>query len=171
MVLSLGVIMAGVLLFVFLQPKNHATPIPSVDWQPQVDILRNSARYPVVVPDPLPAGWVVNYSRIGNVGTDELHLGLVRDRKRFAQLDETNQPSDRFYSDAKVPGPADGTVTAGGATYQVRRAGGHVALVRMLPQGAAMSLSDGGTDIGATYDDLVALAGSLKEQPVPPAAG
>jgi hypothetical protein len=171
MVLSLGVIMAGVLLFVALQPKNHSNPVPAVDWKPQVDILRNSARYPVVIPDPVPVGWQVNYSRTSNIGAAELHLGLVHDRKRFAQLDETDQPTARFYTDAKVPGTMSGSVTVGGVVYEVRRADGHVALVRMMSGGAALTLSDGGSENGATYDELVALAGSLKEQPVGTPAG
>lgn len=171
MVLSLGVIVAGVFLFVALQPKNHANPIPPVDWQSQVNVLHDSARYPIVIPDPVPAGWEVNYARVSNVGATELHLGLVRDRKRFAQLDETDQPSDRFYTDAKVPSDPAGTVTSAGVTYQVRRTDGHVALVRMLPGGAVMTLSDGGTENGATYDELVALARSLKQQPVSATSG
>jgi hypothetical protein len=169
MLLSLGVILAGVLLFVALQPKSHPNPIPAVDYRSQVDILRNSARYPVVVPDPVPSGWEVNYARIGTAGATELHMGLVRERKRFAQLDETDQPGSRFYADAKVPAEPDGTVSAGGAVYEVRRSGGtggtsHTALVRKLPSGAVLTLSDGGTEGGATYDELVALAGSLREQ-------
>ena len=170
MLLSLGVILAGVLLFVALQPKNHQNPIPAVDWKPQVDILRNSAKYPVVIPDPVPAGWEINYARIGNAGATELHLGLVRDRKRFAQLDETDQPNPGFFTDGKVPPIGSGTVTVNGVAYEVRRSGSgsgaHAALVRSLPGGATLTLSDGGTDSGATYDDLVALAGSLRDQPV-----
>jgi hypothetical protein len=170
MLLSLGVILAGVLVFVALQPKNHTNPIPAVDWKPQVDILRNSARYPVVTPDPVPAGWEVNYARISNTGSTELHLGLVKDRKRFAQLDETDQPNDRFFTEAKVPAASSGTVQVAGVTYEVRRAGSgdsaHAALLRTLPGGAVVTLSDGGTENGATYDELVAFAASLKEQPV-----
>jgi hypothetical protein len=175
MLLSLGVILAGVLVFVALQPKNHQNPIPAVDWKPQVDILRNSAKYPVVIPDPVPAGWEVNYARIGNTGATELHLGLVKDRKRFAQLDETDQPSPRFFSDGNVPPTAAGTVTINGVSYEVRRNGtgsdAHAALVRSLSGGATLTLSDGGTESGASYDELVALAGSLRDQPVLSAGG
>ena len=175
MLLSLGVIVAGVLIFVALQPKNHQNPIPTVDWQPQVEILRNSAKYPIVTPDPVPPGWQVNYARIGNTGATELHLGLVLDRVRFAQLDETDQPNSRFFTDGKVPPTAAGTVTVNGVAYEIRRSGSgnaaHVALVRSLAGGATLTLSDGGSDNGATYDELVALAGSLRDQPVRSSGG
>jgi hypothetical protein len=169
MLLSLGVILAGVLVFVALQPKNDQNPVPAVDYRPQVDILRNSARYPVVIPDPVPPGWDVNYARIATAGAAELHLGLVLDRKRFAQLDETDRPGSAFFSGAEVPSESSGTVTAGAASYEVRRSGSgdnaHVALVRPLPNGAVVTLSDGGSENGASFDELVALAGSLREQP------
>jgi hypothetical protein len=165
MLLSLGVIVAGVLVFVALQPKNDHNPVPAVDYRAQVELLRRSATVPVVIPEPVPAGWDVNYTRIGNAGATELHMGLVRDRKRFAQLDETTQPGESFYSDAKVPSQAAGSVTAGGAVYEVRRADGHVALVRQAAGGGVVTLSDGGGDNGATYDELVELAGSLRELP------
>jgi hypothetical protein len=93
----------------------------------------------------------------------------VKDRKRFAQLDETDQPTDRFFSEANVPSAPSGTVQVAGVTYEVRRSGGdpaHVALFRTLPGGAVLTLSDGGTENGASYDELVAFAASLKEQPV-----
>jgi hypothetical protein len=165
MLLSLGVILAGVLVFVVLQPKNHQNPIPAVDWKAQVDLVRNTAHYPVVVPDPLPPGWDVNYARVTEAGTTELHLGLVRERKRFAQLDETDRPGSAFFADAGVPAPAGGTVHAAGAEYEVRRSAGHVALVRQFPGGAVLTLSDGGGANGVSYDELVAIAGSLKQQP------
>lgn len=168
MVLSLGVILAGVLVFVALQPKNDQDPIPAVDYRPQVDLLRNSAPYPVVIPDPLPAGWEVNYTRVSSRPAAELHMGLVLQRKRFARLDETNAPADAFFADAKVPQRVEGTVTVAGAAYEIRREGDRVGLVRRLPSGAVVTLSDGGVESGASYDELVALAGSLREQPVPP---
>ncbi len=172
MVLSLGVILAGVLVFVALQPKNDHDPIPAVDYRPQVDQLRNSAPYAVVIPDPVPAGWEVNYTRVSTTPAAELHMGLVLQRKRFAQLDETNQPTQNFFADAKVPAEAAGSVPINGATYEIRRSGSgdeqQVALVRRLPGGAVVTLSNGATANGASYDELVALASSLREQPIPP---
>ncbi len=165
MLLSLGVIVAGVLLFVVLQPKNDHDPVPTVDYQAQIELLRRSATMPVVAPQPLPPGWDVNYTRIGNTGGTELHMGFVRDRQRFAQLDEISTPGQSFFTDAKVPSQAAGSVEAGGATYEVRRADGHVGLVRKLTGGGAVTLSDGGGENGVTYDELVALAGSLRDLP------
>lgn len=169
MVLSLGVILAGVLLFVALQPKNDADPVPTVDYRSQIEVLRGSASFPLVVPEPVPPGWDVNYTRIGSAGATELHMGLVRERVRFAQLDETDRPGPTFFEDAKVPPTRAGTVVVNGTTYEVRRGGSgtdeNVALLRTLPSGAVVTLSDGGGPSGATYDELLALAGSLRELP------
>jgi len=172
MLLSVGVILAGVLIFVALQPKDDGNPIPRVDYRPQVDLLRNSAPYAVVIPDPLPAGWEVNYTRISATPAAELHMGLVLQRDRFAQLDETNRPTPTYFADAKVPEQPAGTVDVAGATYEVRRTGSgadeRVGLIRRLPNGAVLTLTDGGSSNGATYDELLALAASLREQPIPP---
>ena len=71
-----------VLVFVALQPKNHQNPVPAVDWKPQVDILRNSAKYPVVIPDPVPAGWEVNYTRISTLPARVSRATPERSRSR-----------------------------------------------------------------------------------------
>lgn len=169
MLLSLGVIVAGVLVFVALQPKNDHNPVPMVDYRSQVELLRHSATTAVTVPDPVPAGWDVNYTRVGTDGATELHMGLVRNRERFAQLDETTRPGQSFYTDAKVPAQAAGSVSAAGMVYEVRRSDGHAGLVRQVAGGGVVTLSDGGGDNGATYDELVALAGSLRDlPPLPP---
>ena len=60
-------------------------------------------------------------------------------------------------------------VTAAGQVYEVRRAGSGdeatLALVRQLPGGGLLTLSNGGSGNGATLDELTAVAASLREQP------
>jgi hypothetical protein len=175
MLLSLGVIVIGVLGFVVLQPDNdQGDPVPSVDYRAQIELLRRSASFPFLSPDPVPPGWQVNYARIGTAGATELHMGFVLDKKRFAQLDETDRPTRATFEAAKIPPTPSGTVTVNGAVWEVRRGDGsnglaRAALVRTLPSGAVATLADGGNSSGASYDELVALAGSLREQPVAPA--
>jgi hypothetical protein len=175
MLLSLGVIVLGVIGFVVLQPNNdEGNPVPTVDYQAQIRLLQRSASFPFLAPDPVPPGWEVNYARIGTAGSTELHMGFVLDKKRFAQLDETDRPTPATFAAAKIPSTASGTVTVNGAVWEVRRGDGsgglaRVALVRTLPGGAVATLADGGNSSGASYDEIVGLAGSLREQPVTPA--
>jgi hypothetical protein len=169
MVLSLAVILAGVVGFVALQPKHDHDPVPVVDYKPEVALLSRNAPYPVFIPDPLPPGWQVNYARIATAGTAQLHMGFVLDRKRFAQLDETDRAEQGFLDAAKVPAQPAGTVTAAGQTYEVRRdgtgPGSTVALVRNLPDGALLTLSNGGIDNAASVEELTSLAAALRPQP------
>lgn len=173
MVLSLGVIMIGVLAFVALLPDDseNRNPVPVVDYQSQIELLKRSASFPFLAPEPVPAGWQVNYARIASAGATELHMGFVLERTRFARLDETSEPTADTFAASKVPPTAAGTVTINGAVWEIRRSDGtdglsRVALVRTLPGGAVATLADGGTSTGASYEELVALAGSLREQQV-----
>jgi hypothetical protein len=168
MVLSLGVVGAAVAIFVVLLPKTAHQKVTPVSYLPAAQALAKESPLPILVPQPLPAGWQANYVRIDNA-PDGLHVGFVLNSKRFAQLDETAKPSAAFYKSAYVnpnatpsqPQDAGAGVPAG---FEVRHSGKHVALLRHLNGGGVLTISDGQTNGGASLAELASLARSLREQ-------
>ncbi len=167
MVLSLLVVGAAIAFFVILLPKTPHQKVTPVPYLPAAGVLARTSSLPILVPDPLPAGWQSNYVRVGGA-PDSLHVGFVLDSRRFARLDETARADSAFYSDSHVgqsrPGaaPSDPTERPP-AGFEIRRSGSHVALLRHLPGGGVLTLSDGGTSSGASLAELVTLARSLHE--------
>lgn len=168
MVLSLIVVGAAIGIFVALLPKSPHAKVTTVPYLPVARALAQGTTLPIFVPDPLPKGWQSNYSRVGT--GDSLHVGFVLDSDRFARLDEAATVAASYYRDNYVPTGAANPTPADAAArppagFEVHRSGGHVALLRRLPGGGILTLSDGGTASGASLSELVSLAGSLKQLP------
>lgn len=172
MILSLGVLLVGVVLFVALLPKHDRDPVREVDVVPQLDVLARAAPYPVLAPRGLPPEWrptsirtTVPETRTG--GTAELTIGYVVDRpsRTYAELDESNAPPEAFLRRELGDRPVTGSVRVGAVTYEERRdTAGHLALTRTA-NGVTVVVSDGGGRGGASREDLLVLAGSLRPQP------
>ncbi len=170
MVLSLAVVGAAIAVFILLLPKSHHAKVTPVEYLPAARALAKQTAMPVYAPEPLPSGWQANYIRIA-AAPNALHIGFVYRASDFARLDQSQHPDEKFYKDAYVPSTraSQATVTALKTPpppgFEVRQAGGHVALVRSLPAGAVLTISDGGTSGGANLAQLVTIARSLKQQP------
>jgi Protein of unknown function (DUF4245) len=162
MVISLGVVGAAILIFVLLLPKSPHAKVTPVAYLPAAQELARDTTLPIYAPQPLPAGWQANYIRFSNA-PDGIHIGFVLDAKRFARLDESANPDAAFYADSHVPAKvaADPSPLAG---YQLRRGGGHVALVKHFSEGGVLVISDGGTSSSASLSELVTVAKSLRVQ-------
>ena len=162
MLLSLLVVGVAVGLFVVLLPKTPHAKVMAVEYLPAANQLARDTTLPIYAPQPLPAGWQANYIRFSNA-PDGIHIGFVLDAKKFARLDESLKPDAAFYTASHVP-----TQKAAGASpltgFELRRDGGHVALVKQLPGGGVLTMSDGGTSSSASLSQLVALTRSLQLQ-------
>jgi hypothetical protein len=168
MVLSLAVVGAAIAVFVLLLPKTSHPKVTPVAYLPAARALAHESSLPIFAPDPLPAGWQPNYIRIGSA-PDALHVGFVLNAKRFARLDESAEPDAAFYRDSYVSQAAGSPPVVDAAEvppagFEVRRRGSQVALLRRLPGGGVLTISDGGTASGASLSELVALARNLREQ-------
>lgn len=172
MILSLGVLLAGVVVFVVLLPKHDRDPVRQVDLVPRLDVFTRAAPYPVLAPEGLAPEWrptsirtTVPETRTG--GTAELTIGYVADRsaRTYAELHESNAPPAGLLRGTLGDRPVTGTVRVGGAVYQERRDdAGHLALTHTA-NGVTVIVSDGGGRGGAARADLIVFAGSLRPQP------
>jgi hypothetical protein len=162
MLISLAVVGAAIAIFVVLLPKSPHAKVNEVEYLPAARQLARDTTLPIYAPQPLPAGWQANYIRFSNA-PDGMHIGFVLDAKKFARLDESAKPDAAFYKASHVP-----TEKAPGASplagFELRFGGGHVALVKQLPDGGVLTISDGATASSANLSELVTIAKSLREQ-------
>lgn len=181
MLLSLAVLLALVFAFVALLPRHRHNPARAVDYSEQVRLLAVRAPFPVEAPVGLPPAIQPNFVR-SSLDPAALHIGLVIDGTRFARLDESGAPDAAFLGEAAVGPPTGETVQSGGQRYEVYRdalsvqpgqsgqpptPGSGEALVRRLPGGALLTISDGGDSGRATRADLLTIAATLRVAPRP----
>jgi hypothetical protein len=173
MLLSLGVVMAGVLVFViFVMPRgDREQAVKVVDTTVPLTSFAGQAPYELLAPAGLPEAWKPTSvrSRVssssGASGGDvaEITIGFVVDEpanRRYAVFAASNAPDvvQRLIGDR----PVTDSRLIGGLQWDERRAdSGHLAFTRTVGD-VTFLVDDGGGSGGATEDDLVRLAASLR---------
>ncbi|WP_239308412.1 DUF4245 domain-containing protein [Frankia sp. Cj3] len=169
MLLSLGVVMAGVALFTLFMPRGDADSVVAVDTAAPLAAFARVAPFGVAEPTGLPGYWKATSIRTqappgaSRADVIELRIGYVVDRpgnRTYAQLNQGNARDavKRVLADR----PVTGTVDLAGAPWQERRDdAGHLALTRQVGD-VILIVSDGGGRSGASLTDLGTLAASLR---------
>ncbi|GIH98992.1 DUF4245 domain-containing protein [Planobispora takensis] len=164
-VVAMGVCLVGVVIFLFVTPQSRTERIPRVDYSIDVANLRRDAPFPVWAPEPVPANWVPNSSRATNQkGVVTWRLGFATAERRHAMLIQSDEkPAAGFASRMANTDQATGSVRIAGESWEqrYRKDKNQRSLVRLLP-GSTVVVT--GT---AEWDELTALASSLKQQPKP----
>jgi uncharacterized protein DUF4245 len=142
-------------------------PGPPVDVATQAARLRAVAPYQTYVPRRLPPGWRATVSRItgtrGN-GPVAWHLGCRTAGDGYAAIEESDEDPATFVSRMANRDRPEGTRQVAGATWEryYRSDKKQYSLARRLP---GVTLVVTGT---ASYEELAALAASLRPQPPSP---
>ncbi|WP_371783021.1 DUF4245 domain-containing protein [Streptosporangium subroseum] len=166
-VVAVLVCLVGVGIFLLITPQSRTEHIPEIDFSIDVANMRHMAPYQVWSPAPVPAGWIPTSSRATNTkGVVTWQLGFAtakgpddeRSHASLAQSDE--KPAAEFANRMANTDKATGNVQINGVTWQqrFREDKDQRSLVRLLPD---VTIVVTGT---AQWDELSALAGSLKEQ-------
>ncbi|GAA4222991.1 hypothetical protein FHR32_001814 [Streptosporangium album] len=167
-VVAMLVCLAGVGVFLLVTPQSRTEHIPKVDYSIDVANMRRAAPYQVWPPDPVPAGWIPTSSQMTDQkGVVSWRLGFAtakrpeaatRSHVMLAQSDE--KPAAEFANRMANTGEVVGNVQIGGVTWEqrLRKDKNQRSLVRLLPD---VTVVVTGT---AQWDELSALAGSLKQQ-------
>ncbi|MFF5206732.1 DUF4245 domain-containing protein [Streptosporangium sp. NPDC000396] len=161
------VCLAAVGLFLLVTPQSRTERIPKVDYSIDVANLRRTAPYQVWTPEPAPAGWIPTSSRATTekgVTTWKLGFatagrpGATRSHAMLAQSDE--KPPAEFANRMANTSEVTGSVQINGVTWEqrFREDKNQRSLIRLLPEATVVVT---GT---AQWDELSALAGSLKQQ-------
>lgn len=165
MLRSLGLLLAIVAVIVVVrgQPPGRAV-VRTVDPSQAYAGAAHDARYPLLVPGGLPAGWRVTSARsTATGGTLTLHVGLLTPDGRYAALVESDRPwSDALAGVAANGPPGLGPVPVGGVTWQrwpASKPGDRLLVRQAAPASAVVTYAVTGN---ASQAELVTLAGSLQ---------
>ena len=94
LVAALGVLVVliiGWVVFRAVFVPNPATPQRTVDYADAVGPARQAARFDLVAPRSLPAGWRATSVRFTTGGRQHWHLGVLTDRGRYVGLEQGRQ--------------------------------------------------------------------------------
>ncbi|MEU0518505.1 DUF4245 domain-containing protein [Streptosporangium sp. NPDC006007] len=166
-VVAMLVCLAGVGVFLLVTPQSRTEHIPRIDFSIDLANMRRAAPYQVWSPDPVLAGWVPTSSRqTGEKGADgkaavTWKLGFATAKRAHAMLGQSDEGSPAGFANRMAnTNEATGSVQINGVTWEqrFRKDKNQRSLVRLLP---GVTLVVTGT---AEWDELSALAGSLKQQ-------
>ncbi|MEV5747665.1 DUF4245 domain-containing protein [Actinoallomurus sp. NPDC052308] len=161
--LSCLVVVGFVLL---VTPRRNPNAIPQADYHGDLNGLVAIAPFTVQAPQGLDPKWYPTSSRLSGRANGPIgwHLGYYTPGKQYAALEESNERpdgSDGFVARMTSQGKPDGSLQVAGAAWDktLRKDKNQRSLVRRLP---GVTLVVTGT---ASYEELAALAGSLRPQP------
>lgn len=165
---ALLVCLGAIGLFMLIAPQSRTEHIPRVDFSIDLANLQRAAPYQVVVPDPVPAGWIPTSSRqVTENGVVTWRLGFATAQREHAMLAQSNErPAARFADRMANSDKAVGTQQIEGVTWErrVREDKNQRSLVRL---GGEPTVVITGT---ADWPELTTLATSLQSRPAPSAS-
>jgi len=135
MIGALVVLLAVVGVFVVSQAitrQNPPSPVQAVDYHQDVGFARAKARFDLVAPASLPAGWKATTVSFVDGPQQHWHLGCLTDTGRYVGLEQADRPVSSMVKAYVDPQPTRGKpVTIRRATWATYTdAGGDRALVR-----------------------------------------
>jgi hypothetical protein len=164
-VFAMLVCLAGVGVFMLATPQSRTEHIPKIDFSIDVANMRHMAPYQVWSPEPVAAGWIPTSSGATNEkGVVTWRLGFATAKRSHAMLAQSDEkPAAEFANRMASTNEVTGNVQINGVTWEqrVRKDKDQRSLVRFLPD---VTIVVTGT---AQWDELSALAGSLKQQMKP----
>jgi len=165
MVISMVVIMAAGLVWFAMVPRVREISQPAVDVASVARQVRHETSWAVSQPQ-LPVGWKATNVRfaVAGDGLRTWHAGYLSPEGNYVSIDQTQQATDAWISAQTSNGRAEGTVSAGGATWQELSSGETLQRSLVSRGSGSIELSTvlSGT---APYAQLAQFAEALK--PVP----
>jgi hypothetical protein len=126
------VLVIGWVLFRAVFLPHPATPQQRVDYAQVVPPARKAARFDLVAPAGLPAGWRATSVRFTSGVRQHWHLGVLTGRSRYVGLEQGQQPVPEMVAAYVDPNASRGAkvVVAGQTWSTYTDSGGDLALVR-----------------------------------------
>lgn len=119
MVISMVVIMAAGLAWFAMVPRVREISQPAVDVTSVARQVRIETSWAISQPQ-LPAGWKATNVRFAAAGGGlrTWHAGYLSPEGNYVSIDQTQRATDEWVSAQTSDGRAEGTLRAGGATWQ-----------------------------------------------------
>ncbi|MEV2276410.1 DUF4245 domain-containing protein [Nocardiopsis sp. NPDC049922] len=117
--ISLGIVVGILLVMAFVVSTRSGERIPTVDYRPDIDVLREAADYPVTVPsEDLPAqGWTPTSSTLDTSGPVEWSVGYATAADSHARFVQSDADPDGFVAEQVRDAEEVGTVAVGGREW------------------------------------------------------
>ncbi|RKS10823.1 uncharacterized protein DUF4245 [Nocardiopsis sp. Huas11] len=156
--ISLGVLVVILLAMAFVVSARSGEHIPSVDYRPDVDVLRESADYPVTVPaeDLVEQGWTPTSSTLDVTGPVRWSVGFATAADSHARLVQSDGDAASVIAESVDDAQPVGTVAVGGREWRHYESDDWGALVL---EGDGVTLVVAGS---ADVDELAHLAEGLE---------
>jgi hypothetical protein len=160
MVLSLGVILLAIGVFMALTPRRHYDAVRVVDYGSALRDARAVAPYHVRAPEGLSAQWRATSVRYdGDVeGAAQWHLGFVSPRDQYVGLEQTDGTARDFIYSLSNRGLADGATLVNGVVWD--------RYLRESRDVRSLARTDGGVTVlvtgTASYEELTEFAAALR---------
>lgn len=155
--ISLGVIVGIVLIMAFVVSTRSGENIPSVEYRPDADVLREEADYPVTVPsaDLEQEGWTPTSSTLDVSGPVQWSVGFATAEDSHAMFTQSDAAPDDVVAE-RAGGEEVGTVSVNGREWEHRESEDENALV-LREEGVTLVVAG-----SADLDELTHLAEGLE---------
>ena len=156
--ISLGIIVGIVLILAWVVSTRSGEHIPSVNYGPDADVLRESADYPVTVPSTelVEEGWTPTSSTVNVTGPVEWSVGFATPKDSHAMFTQSDADPDRVVTERAKGAEEVGTVAVAGREWEHHSSEEWGALV-LREEGVTLVVS-GPTEL----DELARLASALE---------
>ncbi|GAB3687279.1 DUF4245 domain-containing protein [Nocardiopsis oceani] len=158
--ISLGIVVGILLLMAFVVSTRSDENIPSVEYRPDVEVLRDAADYPVVAPEGLPEGWVPTSSTLDVTGPTEWSLGFATPEDSHAMLTQSDGEPEGVVADRAQDADPVGMVLVAGEEWE-HLEGEDWSLIVLREEDRTLVISG-----STTLDEFAVLAEHLETLPV-----
>lgn len=162
--ISLGILVAILLVMAFVVSSRTGEHIPTVQYRPDIEVLRGAADYPVTAPaEDLPEGWTPTSSTLDLTGPMEWTVGFATPQDSHARLIQSDADPDTVVRDSVKDAEPVGSVMVGDQEWEHLDSEDWGALV--LREEDRTLIIAGSTSV----DEFAVLAEHLETFPVPDA--
>ena len=160
--ISLGIVVGILLVMSFVVTGRSGEHIPTVDYRPDIEVLRQSADYEVTAPsEDLPEGWTPTSSTLDVTGPVEWSIGFATPEDSHAMLTQSDDDPDTVVDDRIKDAESVGTVMVAGQEWEQFDTDDWGAIVQ---RGEDRTLIISGS---TSLDEFAVLAENLETFPVP----
>ncbi|PDP85153.1 hypothetical protein CQJ94_24465 [Glycomyces fuscus] len=156
--ISLGIIVGIVLVMAFVVSTRSGENIPSVEYRPDAEVLREEADYPVTVPsaDLEQEGWTPTSSTLDVSGPVQWSVGFATAEDSHAMFTQSDGDPDAVVAERAEGAERVGTVPVNGREWEHHESEDGDALV-LREEGVTLVVSG-----SADMDELTHLAEGLE---------
>ncbi|WP_017605648.1 DUF4245 domain-containing protein [Nocardiopsis alkaliphila] len=160
--ISLGIVVGILLVMSFVVSGRSVEHIPTVNYRPDIEVLRQSADYEVMAPsEELPQGWTPTSSTLDVTGPVEWSIGFATPEDSHAMLTQSDGDPDAVVRDRVKDAEPVGTVMVADQEWERFDTEDWGAIVQ---RGDDRTLIISGS---TSLDEFAVLAAHLETLPVP----